>query len=77
MGIWNINPEFLLGIYLGKLPVEEMLFFVITNLMVLQVSCQLVFMRMVFFVISNFLALQAGVRMCACICVRVYMCVCR
>jgi hypothetical protein len=38
MGIWNINPEFLLGIYLRKLPLEEMLFFVITNLMVLQVS---------------------------------------
>ncbi len=38
MEVWKINPEFLLGIYFGKLPLEEMLFFVITNLMVLQVS---------------------------------------
>lgn len=38
MGIWKINPDFLLGIYVAKLPLEEMTFFVITNLMVLQVS---------------------------------------
>jgi hypothetical protein len=37
MGIWSINDEFLLGLYVGKLPVEEMMFFVVTNLMVLQV----------------------------------------
>ena len=38
MGIWSINPDFLLGIYCAKLPLEEMTFFVITNLMVLQVG---------------------------------------
>ena len=38
MGIWSINADFLLGIYVGKLPLEEMTFFVITNLMVLQVG---------------------------------------
>ena len=43
MEIWSINPAYLLGIYVGKLPVEEMTFFVVTNLMVLQGS--LLFVR--------------------------------
>ena len=43
MNIWSINPAYLLGVYVGKLPVEEMTFFVVTNLMVLQGS--LLFVR--------------------------------
>ena len=38
MGIWSINPTFLLGVYVGKLPLEEMSFFLVTNVMVLQVG---------------------------------------
>eukprot|EP00277_Geminigera_cryophila_P011313 CAMPEP_0179451736 /NCGR_PEP_ID=MMETSP0799-20121207/35809_1 /TAXON_ID=46947 /ORGANISM="Geminigera cryophila, Strain CCMP2564" /LENGTH=156 /DNA_ID=CAMNT_0021247331 /DNA_START=208 /DNA_END=678 /DNA_ORIENTATION=- len=43
MNIWSINSRYLLGIYVGTLPVEEMIFFTITNLMVLQGS--LLFVR--------------------------------
>ena len=47
MGIWEISPAFLLGLYVPftKLPLEEMTFFLVTNLMVLQGS--LLFVRCV------------------------------
>ena len=35
-GIWHFNPERTLNLWLGGLPVEEGLFFLITNLMVVQ-----------------------------------------
>ena len=33
-GIWSISPEYTFGIYLGNLPIEEALFFLMTNVMV-------------------------------------------
>ncbi|MFC4638156.1 carotenoid biosynthesis protein [Deinococcus hohokamensis] len=33
-GIWQISPRFTLGLKLGPLPLEEMLFFLVTNLLV-------------------------------------------
>ncbi len=34
--IWKINPEQVFGIYFGPLPLEEMTFFLVTNIMVIQ-----------------------------------------
>ena len=36
LGIWSFNPELTLGIWIGGLPLEEGLFFLITNVMVVQ-----------------------------------------
>jgi len=36
LGIWAINPRYLLGVYLGPLPIEEASFFLITTCMVAQ-----------------------------------------
>ena len=35
-GIWSFNPDLTLGIWIGGLPLEEGLFFLITNVMVVQ-----------------------------------------
>jgi lycopene beta-cyclase len=35
-GIWTISPRFTLGIRLGPLPLEEAIFFLVTNLLVVQ-----------------------------------------
>ena len=35
-GIWLLHPSRLLGIYVGNVPVEEIIFFLVTNLMVVQ-----------------------------------------
>ncbi len=36
VGIWSLNPELTLGIWLGGLPLEEGVFFLLTNVMVVQ-----------------------------------------
>jgi lycopene cyclase domain-containing protein len=33
-GIWHFDPEQILGVYFGAVPLEEALFFLITNLLV-------------------------------------------
>ena len=38
-GIWSLNPETRSGLDLGNLPIEEALFFVFTNLFVIQGLC--------------------------------------
>ncbi len=35
-GIWHIHPDRIIGVYLGNVPFEEALFFLLTNLMVVQ-----------------------------------------
>lgn len=35
-GIWSINPDRTIGLSLGPLPVEEAIFFLVTNVMVVQ-----------------------------------------
>jgi lycopene cyclase domain-containing protein len=34
LGIWAISPHYLVGVYMGPLPLEEALFFLLTNCMV-------------------------------------------
>ncbi len=34
--VWNINPEKSLGIHVGNVPLEEILFFLLTNALVAQ-----------------------------------------
>jgi len=34
--IWTLNPRRIVGIHLGSLPLEEAIFFLLTNLMVVQ-----------------------------------------
>lgn len=36
VGIWSFNPELTLGIWIGGLPLEEGVFFLVTNIMVVQ-----------------------------------------
>lgn len=36
VGIWSFNPDLTLGIWIGGLPLEEGLFFLVTNVMVVQ-----------------------------------------
>lgn len=36
VGIWALNPELTLGIWIGGLPLEEAVFFLLTNAMVVQ-----------------------------------------
>ena len=36
VGIWSLNPERTLGIWIGGLPLEEGVFFLLTNTMVIQ-----------------------------------------
>jgi lycopene cyclase domain-containing protein len=36
VGIWTLNPERTLGIWIGGLPIEEAVFFFLTNTMVVQ-----------------------------------------
>ena len=36
VGIWSLNPELTLNIWLGGLPLEEGVFFLVTNIMVVQ-----------------------------------------
>lgn len=36
LGIWSLHPGRLLGISIGDVPIEEALFFLLTNLMVVQ-----------------------------------------
>ena len=36
VGIWSLNPELTLGIWIGALPLEEAVFFFLTNVMVVQ-----------------------------------------
>lgn len=36
VGIWTLNPERTLGLWLGGLPLEEAVFFLLTNIMVVQ-----------------------------------------
>lgn len=36
VGIWSLNPELTLNIWLGGLPLEEGVFFLVTNVMVVQ-----------------------------------------
>ena len=36
VGIWSLNPERTLGIWIGGLPLEEGVFFLLTNTMVVQ-----------------------------------------
>ncbi|GAC1339434.1 MAG: hypothetical protein NVSMB29_06730 [Candidatus Dormibacteria bacterium] len=35
-GIWRIHPDRIIGAYLGNVPLEEALFFLLTDLMVVQ-----------------------------------------
>jgi lycopene cyclase domain-containing protein len=36
VGIWSLNPERTLGIWIGGLPLEEGVFFLLTNIMIVQ-----------------------------------------
>jgi lycopene cyclase domain-containing protein len=36
VGIWTLNPDLTLNIWLGGLPLEEGVFFLVTNIMVVQ-----------------------------------------
>jgi lycopene cyclase domain-containing protein len=36
VGIWTLNPELTLGLSIGALPLEEAVFFLLTNTMVVQ-----------------------------------------
>ncbi|MGE3271658.1 MAG: lycopene cyclase domain-containing protein [Chloroflexota bacterium] len=36
VGIWSLNPELTLNVWLGGLPLEEGVFFLVTNIMVVQ-----------------------------------------
>ena len=36
VGIWTLNPELTLNLWIGALPLEEAVFFLLTNLMVVQ-----------------------------------------
>jgi putative membrane protein len=36
LGIWSISPRYTLGVALGPLPLEEAVFFLLTNLLVVQ-----------------------------------------
>jgi len=36
VGIWTLNPDLTLGVWLGGLPLEEGVFFLLTNVMVVQ-----------------------------------------
>ena len=36
VGIWSLNPELTLGLWIGGLPLEEGVFFLVTNIMVVQ-----------------------------------------
>jgi len=35
-GIWHINPEHIIGLQVASLPLEEAIFFLVTNMMVAQ-----------------------------------------
>ncbi len=36
VGIWTLNPELTLNVWIGGLPLEEAVFFLLTNIMVVQ-----------------------------------------
>ncbi len=36
VGIWSLNPELTLNVWIGGLPLEEAVFFLLTNVMVVQ-----------------------------------------
>lgn len=35
-GIWRIEPQRIIQVYIGNVPVEEIIFFLVTNLMIVQ-----------------------------------------